>query len=187
MRTVKDPEERRAEIVETARELFQQKGIAGTRINDITEKVGVALGLFYYYFKSKEDIVQTVFEELLEHLDAVADAIVGDEELDFYQKIVRMMDLYMDNARQLQKLEDSDQRQFYQKAEDHLLRYCLDVLRQGVEQRIVRIAYFEEMAMVLFYGLKEFSRGKAAGAGSTADFGGAGVQSGLWFAAQTEY
>jgi AcrR family transcriptional regulator len=160
MRTVKDPEERRAEIVETARELFQQKGIAGTRINDITEKVGVALGLFYYYFKSKEDIVQTVFEELLEHLDAVADAIVRDEGLDFYQKIVRIMDLYMDNARHLQRLEDSEQRQFYQKAEDHLLRYCLDVLRQGVEQRIVRIAYFEEMAMVLFYGIKEFSREK---------------------------
>ena len=45
--------ERRAEIVEAARELYDTQGLASTTVKDITEKVGVSRSLLYHYFDSK--------------------------------------------------------------------------------------------------------------------------------------
>ena len=47
---------KREALLNTAYELFVQKGVPGTSIHDITEKAGVAKGTFYLYFKDKYDI-----------------------------------------------------------------------------------------------------------------------------------
>jgi len=59
-RTVKPPDVRRREIVEAAAALFMEKGREETSIKDITERAGIARGLFHYYFKSKEEILEAV-------------------------------------------------------------------------------------------------------------------------------
>lgn len=48
--------QKREALLNTAYELFIQKGVPGTSIHDITEKAGVAKGTFYLYFKDKYDI-----------------------------------------------------------------------------------------------------------------------------------
>lgn len=58
--------ERRAEIVEAARELYDTQGLASTTVKDITEKVGVSRGLLYHYFASKEDVTQAVLDSYVE-------------------------------------------------------------------------------------------------------------------------
>ena len=55
-RITKAPEERKQEIIETALELFSEKGYDNTTIQDIAEKMDVAQGLCYRYFKSKQEI-----------------------------------------------------------------------------------------------------------------------------------
>ena len=60
MRVTKEPEERRAELVAAAQELFDRNGIRNTQVSQIAEKVGVAKGLFYYYFSSKDEVVDEV-------------------------------------------------------------------------------------------------------------------------------
>ena len=52
MKTVKDAELRRQEILMTARELFIKKGYDKTSVNDILKVVDIAKGTFYYYFSS---------------------------------------------------------------------------------------------------------------------------------------
>ena len=47
MRIVKDADERKNEILDTAKILFSQKGFDGTSISDIIDKVGVARGTVY--------------------------------------------------------------------------------------------------------------------------------------------
>lgn len=44
-------------IIKASMELFSEKGFTATSISDIAEKAGVAHGLFYFYFKSKYDIL----------------------------------------------------------------------------------------------------------------------------------
>src|SRR4029078_12797854 len=59
---------------------FARKGFHTSRVGDIAEEAGVAHGLLYHYFSSKDEVLETVFREnwgvLLERINAVED---GDE------------------------------------------------------------------------------------------------------------
>jgi AcrR family transcriptional regulator len=55
-------EERRHQLIDVALRLFSNKGYDGTTIKDLAEAGGVAQGLFYHYFQSKEELLLSVFE-----------------------------------------------------------------------------------------------------------------------------
>ena len=57
MARTKPAEERRADLLAAGRALFLAKGIAATSLEDITSTAGVSKGLFYLYFRSKEDLL----------------------------------------------------------------------------------------------------------------------------------
>lgn len=79
MRITKDRETRRAELVNTAICLFLEKGYDSTMVSDIVRQVGVAQGTFYYYFKTKEDVLDAALEKLLqEGVDRVARLAADD-------------------------------------------------------------------------------------------------------------
>lgn len=66
--------DRRHQIVEVARSLFEERSLAHTTVKDIARESGVARGLFYYYFADKDAIIEAVldayvddFIELVEH------------------------------------------------------------------------------------------------------------------------
>lgn len=61
-RITKAPEERKQEIIETALELFSEKGYENTTIQDIANRMNVATGLCYRYFKSKKEIFAATSE-----------------------------------------------------------------------------------------------------------------------------
>jgi AcrR family transcriptional regulator len=56
-------EERRRQILAAAVRVFARSGYHGSRVGDIAEEAGVAHGLLYHYFSSKEEVLQTVFRE----------------------------------------------------------------------------------------------------------------------------
>ena len=58
-----DKTDRRAQILDAALEVFSRKGVFATRIADIAAEAGIAYGLVYHYFKNKEEVLQTIFEE----------------------------------------------------------------------------------------------------------------------------
>jgi AcrR family transcriptional regulator len=67
-RTPQDPSIRINEILDVADDLFFTKGYDATTINDITKKMGVAQGMLYYYFKSKEEILEKMLDR---HADSL--------------------------------------------------------------------------------------------------------------------
>lgn len=62
MRVSKASEERRQEILDAAMRVFYEKGYEKTSISDIALKLGVAQGLIYRYFKSKEALFDGALE-----------------------------------------------------------------------------------------------------------------------------
>lgn len=48
--------ERKQQLIDAAAELFASSGYAATRIQDICRRAGVAKGLFYWYFPTKQDL-----------------------------------------------------------------------------------------------------------------------------------
>jgi AcrR family transcriptional regulator len=68
-------EERRRQILDAAVRTFAQKGYHACRVSDIAEDAGVAYGLVYHYFDSKEAILEAIFRDtwgmMLEAIKAV--------------------------------------------------------------------------------------------------------------------
>jgi len=89
MRTVKNAEERRNEILDAAAELFKQKGFDGTSTGDILEKVGIARGTLYYHFKSKEDIMDALIGRLSSTVLDSARKIAADRSLPVRERMLR--------------------------------------------------------------------------------------------------
>ena len=69
--------DKRNRIVDAAISVFARTGYHGARISDIACEAGIAYGLVYHYFKNKEEILNTIFEErwtgFLEAVDEIAD------------------------------------------------------------------------------------------------------------------
>jgi AcrR family transcriptional regulator len=68
-------EEKRRVILDAAVRVFARKGFHASRVGDIAEEAGVAHGLLYHYFSSKDEVLETIFHEhwtaLLERVHAV--------------------------------------------------------------------------------------------------------------------
>ncbi len=71
-------------IVDAAIRVFARMGYHGARISDIAQEAGIAYGLVYHYFKNKEEILNTIFEErwtdFLEAVDGIADGPSSTED-----------------------------------------------------------------------------------------------------------
>lgn len=57
--------ESRKRILKAAEELFAEKGFNGTSVNMIAEKASVNKAMIYYHFKDKNDIIVSMFEEII--------------------------------------------------------------------------------------------------------------------------
>jgi AcrR family transcriptional regulator len=58
----------RDKLVEAARDVFAERGFAGTRMGDISDAAGVAHGTVYTYFDTKEDVLLAVLESVIDDL-----------------------------------------------------------------------------------------------------------------------
>ena len=79
MSRTKPAEQRRADLLEAGKELFLSQGITGTSLEDITKRAGTSKGLFYVYFRSKDELLLALQDqfsaELAERIAAATDAI----------------------------------------------------------------------------------------------------------------
>ena len=60
--------DKRTRIIDAAVEVFARKGFHQSRVTDIANLAEVADGTIYLYFKSKEDLLLSIFEEKMERL-----------------------------------------------------------------------------------------------------------------------
>src|SRR5918993_1535639 len=70
--------DRRRQILAAAVKVFAQKGFHASRVGDIAEEAGIAYGLVYHYYESKEDLLETIFRttwtEMLARIGEVEEA-----------------------------------------------------------------------------------------------------------------
>lgn len=73
--------DRQAELLEHAERLFMERGYADTRMVDIAKAAGVAKGLVYWYFDSKQALFREIIQKVRDQLRATqAAALAGIEE-----------------------------------------------------------------------------------------------------------
>ena len=83
----------RERLLETATELFAEKGYAGTSVREIVDRAGVSKPVLYYYFKSKEGLFYAIMEwaadvqqEILEEIFTTSGTVL-DRFIYFYRRI----------------------------------------------------------------------------------------------------
>jgi TetR/AcrR family fatty acid metabolism transcriptional regulator len=60
--------DKRSLITDAAIEVFAERGFHQSRVSDIAQRAGVADGTIYLYFKNKEDLLLSIFEEKMDFL-----------------------------------------------------------------------------------------------------------------------
>ncbi|OOZ38390.1 hypothetical protein BOW53_15685 [Solemya pervernicosa gill symbiont] len=64
----KKGEENRKRIIEAANDLFYRKGYSRSSFSEVADASGIPKGNFYYYFKSKEELLDSVIDDRLEQM-----------------------------------------------------------------------------------------------------------------------
>lgn len=92
MRTVKEPEVRRTEILDIAERLFYAKGYARCTVNEILEEAGIAKGTFYYYFASKEEVLDGVIRRYTDEVNSNLEKMRRMTNLPYPMKLMGMFE-----------------------------------------------------------------------------------------------
>lgn len=87
----------RAAIVESAQRLFREGGYDATTMRAVADAAGVSLGSAYYYFASKEHLVQGFYDQLAaDHRAAIADLLAAEPT--FAGRLIGMLETWVDVA-----------------------------------------------------------------------------------------
>nr|WP_314767084.1 TetR/AcrR family transcriptional regulator [uncultured Lachnoanaerobaculum sp.] len=153
MRDVKEPEIRRAEIMDAAMILFMEKGYTNTTTQDIVDKVNISRGLLYYHFKNKEDILYCLVEQYSDRLLKDIYIIVYDEDKTAIEKIRSFIDVTIISSENvsaegtvLQKTVDLEENQYMidklsHKLVEKLTIYFEKIISQGIAEKVFSVKY----------------------------------------------
>jgi AcrR family transcriptional regulator len=90
-RILKHPDVRKAEIIQAASKLFKKKGYTNTPVEAIIKEAGIAKGTFYYYYKSKNHLLQAIINEICSNVEEHYSEILNNNKLTGIQKIEEMI------------------------------------------------------------------------------------------------
>ena len=89
-----DSENTETEILNAAKEVFQQKGMAGTRMQEIADKANINKALLHYYYRNKQLLFEAVFQSAFKLLAPQLHKILNDDS-DLFEKIKNFTENYV--------------------------------------------------------------------------------------------
>jgi AcrR family transcriptional regulator len=157
-RKTKTAQERKDEFVGTAGSLFEAKGYEKTSVDDIVGKMGVAKGLFYYYFDSKEEVLALLIDHLISENVTVMEHIAARDDLDAMGKFRRLMTdaaaLRARSRRMTLFFHKESNRHLHADIEARSVRLMTpalaQIIEQGMREGVFNTRYPEETALAFF-------------------------------------
>ena len=138
MRVVKAPDVRRAEILGVAEHLFEVKGFSKTSVDEIVRRAGIAKGTFYHYFKSKEEVLDALTQQLVCEMVRHCEAIADRQDLGAVGKLAAIIGVQNELADEKRGVVDSmhlpENRVFHDRINVETVRVFGPVLARVVEQ-----------------------------------------------------
>ena len=149
--TVKDPalaEARRREIAATALRLFRGRGYHATSVRQIAEAAGLSVGSLFNYFRSKEQVLQFIYEQaqvlIKEALEEVVSELGPDPEAALRHALDRyfgLLDQYQDHVallyQEFKSLDGRAKRQIIDR-ERRVMGTFAQILEAGVRRKQFR-------------------------------------------------
>lgn len=155
----KYPEETHQKIVDAAIQLFMVKGYEKTSLNDIISQLGgLTKGAIYHHFKSKEDILVAVENQICQSKEREMQCIFTDKTLTAAQKLQRIFDVSLKETHQEELfiitpnlLDNPTFLSYYIKMifTDVIPTYITPIMEQGVEDGSIKTEYPKELGELL--------------------------------------
>ncbi len=82
----------RNRMLEVATKMFFEKSYEGTSVRDIVKEVGCEVGLFYYYYKTKDDLFTDVMEHFFEPYNKDFEILVEDAKINQNRALLRFFE-----------------------------------------------------------------------------------------------
>ena len=157
---MRDPDKPQ-QIIDAAVRVFARKGYYNSRVSDIAKEAGIAAGTIYLYFRTKDDILVTLFrEKMTEFVGTVRKAIA--DEPDAVAKLRRLIHLHfelLERHPELAEVVQVEQRQgqkFFRGASAHEISsyFALigSVLEEGVAEGRLRPTLPVKIATKTLFG-----------------------------------
>jgi len=86
--------DKRDRILKAAIKVFAKNGFYATRVSEIAKAAGVADGTIYLYFKNKDDVLITIFQDGIQQLLVILREVATSDE-PFDQRITRIIELQL--------------------------------------------------------------------------------------------
>lgn len=157
-------ENKKKEIIESTKRLIEEKGIENTSIRDIVKSIGIAQGLFYYYFRSKDEVIQTIIDEyvadicseILKNVEKITkDFDNWYEQLENISKAIILV--YKNNKANMEKFVKDKNAELYQRVLyiviDKMALQIEKALEIAITNNYIDIKYPKETAYMIIYGI----------------------------------
>ena len=160
-RISKPPEERKVEILDAAAKLFSIKGVNETSVNEIVREVGVAQGLFYYYFKSKDELIEAVCDRYSEKIIVMVEEKINRKDINSLEKLKIFFSLtdeseVRQNINLVEYIHDKNRISLHEKIARKTTKKFVEmfksVIEQGINEKVFNVDNAEVAAQFLVVG-----------------------------------
>lgn len=159
-RIVKNPLERRFDIVYSAHRLINAKGYERMSLQDVMTDLNIAKGTIYHYFKSKEELLEAVVDHIVDQLVEKMQAIIEKSKGNALEKLARLVKegKSLHEPHILDELHKKGNEAFHLRLFTSTLRkqtpvYTL-LIEQGCEEKIFHTNHPKECAEFLLTGVQ---------------------------------
>lgn len=162
-RISKEPDIRRQELMDIGFELYMKNGIGGFSIKDVVNHADVATGLFYYYFKSKEEFVDEILNNFIVKNVEEIQQILSSNELSVMQKMKDSLGIFWAFSEKLapyknvSSFQTGQHFQLEQKVFVQLQPLIEQVIEEGIRTGIFQIKNSTLASGFILYGLSSIA------------------------------
>lgn len=154
---MKDADERKNELIEIGTEMYLEKN--DINVKEIVKKANVAVGLFYYYFESKEIYIGEIINRIInKNLKSLKDVLEKDE-LMAIEKVDKCLDLLCEHIKETNKYVDlslfktNSHYALTEKMAEDLTPYIEKVIKQGIKEKTFKVNDVKITSTFILYGI----------------------------------
>lgn len=147
-------------ILDAMQDLMNQRLAETISVSDIAKKAGIGKGSIYYYFQSKNDIIEAVIERSYSNAIEESKRLVSSESMDAFTKMEIIFRTCMESSTELKRQEEhSTFIGIQQSALIHQQFICIitkklkpilaDIIRQGIREGSIQCEYPDELAEIV--------------------------------------
>ncbi len=130
--------DRKKQIMEVTEDMICEQGYDKTTVEAIITEIGIAKGTFYHHFRSKEEALDAIVDDILDDMRTNVESIVADGDADAVLKLDRIFQFFWEATFSRQKLWDcileEQNAYFHTKFDNKLARLLVPNFMKVIEQ-----------------------------------------------------